>query len=104
MVMAHSVLATSCMLKSCTFAAAARHSDSKTSGKTLLDLAMAHSVLATSCALKPCTFAVAAEALRAEDREHDGDVLREEHLATFAIAALAQRVADLEHDGDTLRV
>ncbi len=42
--MAHSVLARSCALKSWTFAAAAPHSESKTSGRTLLVAAMAHSV------------------------------------------------------------
>ncbi len=56
----HCVLANSCVLKSCTFAAAAQHSESKTSDGTLLVVAMAHSVLATSCASKSCTFAAAA--------------------------------------------
>ena len=48
--MTHCMLENSCVLKSCTFAAAARHSESKTSGRTLLIVAVAPSVLATLCA------------------------------------------------------
>ena len=44
--MAHIALATFCVLKSRSFAAAARCSESKTSDKTLLGVALAHSVLA----------------------------------------------------------
>ncbi len=50
----------SCALKSCTFAAAARHGESKTSGRTLLVSAIVQSVSTKSCALKSCTFAAAA--------------------------------------------
>ncbi len=55
--MAHSVLAKPYALKACTVAAAAWHSESKTSGMILLPLAMTSSVF---CASKRCTVAAVA--------------------------------------------
>ena len=58
--------AMSCALNFCTVAAAARHIESQTSGRTLLNVVMAHSVSTTPCALGSC--AVAAAARRSESK------------------------------------
>ncbi len=60
-------------MKSCAFAAAARHSESKTWGRTLLVLTVAHSVLARFCAFKSCTFAAAAR--HSESKTSGGTLL-----------------------------
>ncbi len=109
-------MARTCALRPCTFGAAPRHIEPKTSGTILNVVAMVHSALASTCALRPCASGAAARHIESKTSGTTLNVVERGHselasscaMRPSTIGAAARQIEfgpdSARHDHGPLRI